>query len=716
MLIVRDVSTSVVPYFTDGRDCGAWTPGATRLLGLAGPVEPPHLRAVLDGRHPDSGRFLPGVRARRRRGGWDLVFAAPKSVSLLAGSTEGDSVAAAHGAAVREVIDYLDRRLTVVRTAEPGGTAPAGGLIGAHFEHRANAAAEPHLHTHVLVANLTRTEVGWSAVRNEGWFTGRRSLAALYQLALRAELRSRGWQLEWRLRPDGLADVADVPSAAVRATSTQSRLAVANGRYEARRQAVAGPWRERASRAGWEGPPISVVSPPVAGSGGPGTGSGGPGTGSGNDARLDDPELTARVTARLAARRSDFSVTDAIVALGASHAPGALPEEAADWAERFCQASVAVPSPTAGRRWTTTLARSADDRLLAALHDLHTARSPARAGIAVSDPSAPGRAPVRGRLWEGVAPPAGGIVVLGSPAGRSALLAQAELLQHWRHQWPAESVAVHCPSALGAARWAALCGIPAHRRGHRVAILVVDQADRRSTPELLSLAAEARRSGTGLVLVEGGTLPRVTNFASHGLAQFAQYAQRVACLPPAPWTAVGPPVPVRHLDPGLSGRTAATALLRLWAADPDATLLVGLGLEEVRALNLAARLLVGGGPTAVDADCTRRSPDFRAGDRVVVIRARDGLPAYGTFGEVSGVGPGGSPLSVRWVGEDRARTHAAEALTGVGHGWAVTAHMAARLGRPVMVLGAAEAVPRLRGLVRAEIEPPGRGRSLLLER
>ncbi len=710
MLIVNTVSAGSVSYFADGRDAGTWTSAAQRLFGLSGPVDPAALRALLRGRHPSSGILLPSVRRPRRRPGWDLVFAAPKSISLLAAtSSRSDDVIVAHATAVSQTLAYLESRLTVSRSGTPSGVAPAGGLIGACFHHVSNAAAEPHLHSHVVIANLTRTERGWSAVRNEDWFVRRKSVAALYQMALRAQLRSFGWDLDWRLRRDGLADIAEVPTAAIRATSAQGRLAVAGGRYQARQQAVPRPWREKAEQAGWAGragpeaggadqrDPIAAPTPGQAPTGGNRRA----------DHRLPtDPRLHARVVATLATRRSDFSAADVIVALASSHAPGAAPEQAAAWVDEFCSTCIPVESPTSGRRWSTTLARAADDRLYGAL--LTMARPGASVGAARRSDRPPGGDSV-GRS---------GVVVLGAPAGRSALLAQAEQIHRWAHIWSAEGVhsSVDCLSVTASARWAALSGLTAPRRGEQVDVLVVDQADRRSTPDLIRLAGVAARSRGVLVLVEGGTMPRLTNFASHGLMKFAEEVGRVHC-PAVPAWSDGLPGQHRRSPSRPAGREAAEALLHTWADRGRDALLVGLGLEEVQALNLAARRLSGVGAAGPDTRTgTGAAVSFSAGDRVVVIRSREGLPPYGTFGDVIATGLSGRSVSIRWSGRAQPSTHSDASLTGVRHGWAVTTHMAVRLGRPVLLLGSPDSVPRLKGLVLDGMGPAERGRSILLER
>ena len=687
MLVVRTISAGVTPYFVDGRDPGSWTPATGRLLGLSGPVGGPDLRAVLRGTDPRTGAFLPAVRHPRRRSGWDLIFSAPKSLSLLAGtSAEGESVAGAHTAAVGQVLEDLEQHLSVRDATAPGGHRPAGGLIAARFEHRANAASEPHLHTHVLVANLTRTARGWSGVENRAWFVGRSRLGALYQLALRSELGARGWDLEWRLRADGLADLAGVPSPAVRAVSTQGRRAAAVGRFPARRQASPQAWRERAEQAGydWRTAPQTggLSSRPAA---------------AGRD--LEDRDLASRVTTRLAMRRSDFRESDVIVAMAATMQHGCRPEQAAGWAERFCAAAHPVASPTSGRRWTSALARRADDRLVAVLEEMQAERTRAGPGRPPGSTGSPAR-----------------VTVLASPPGRTDLMAQADYLERCLVEWEREGMtaAVAARTGLASARWEVLTGLAPHRPGMPVEVLVVDQADRRSTPELLQLLEAARTRVDRLILVEGGTLPRLSNPASRGLADFTARAGARRC-PPAPVWQPGP-TPADDRSPNRSGRQAAYDLLARWAGGSRRELLVGLGLEEVHALNRAARLLTTGEPGRAPAGAGVALPaaggpeagpggGFATGDRVVVLRGGEHRRPYGTFGDIVDLDPSGRRLAIRWDGERRAAVFGPEVLCGLGHGWAGTVNLASSSGRDVLLLGSLQAAPRLRSLVRASIEP-----------
>ncbi|MGH9095150.1 MAG: relaxase domain-containing protein, partial [Acidimicrobiales bacterium] len=83
MLIVTPLSQGAATYFLDGPVPGRWVGAGPAELGLDGDVGGPELRRVLRGQDPRDGRYLPEWPGRRRAG-WDLTFAAPKSLSLIA--------------------------------------------------------------------------------------------------------------------------------------------------------------------------------------------------------------------------------------------------------------------------------------------------------------------------------------------------------------------------------------------------------------------------------------------------------------------------------------------------------------------------------------------------------------------------------------------------------------------------------------------------------
>jgi hypothetical protein len=291
--------------------------------------------------------------------------------------------------------------------------------------------------------------------------------------------------------------------------------------------------------------------------------------------------------------------------------------------------------------------------------------------------------------------PGPGISFLGANPGQSALLAQAEALDACQVSWSAGSVrgAVSCPDVRAAIRWEVLTGLTPFRPGQPVDVLVVDQADRRPTPELSGLARAAVHNRAHLVFVEGGTLPRLTSPASRGLMDAADRTGRLSCGSHLPW---GGPAG-REAMLSLTGRSRVHKALRRWLdarASGAPAILVGLGVEEVRGLNLAARSLLMGGRPGV--------ADWVPGERVTVLRGRAGPPGYGTFGSI--VDLDGMRPRIRWDGEASPTSYAPEVFQQLGYGYAATVPVAARSGRPVVLLGPAGAAPALEARVPGTLD------------
>ena len=220
---LRAVASGVEDYYLgSGEAPGRWVGAGSARLGLVGRVTPEGLRAVLDGRDPSSGRSLLWVRRPDRLPGLDLTFSAPKSVSLLfaLGDEELSAlVRGAHDAAVSQAVGYLEREAGEVRRGKDGrDRLPGGGFVAAAFRHRTSRAGDPQLHTHVLVANMTRGSDGrWSALDGRQLYLQAKTAGTLYQAALRDQLAPLG--LAWTVHPNGTAEVDGIPRSVLRGFS-----------------------------------------------------------------------------------------------------------------------------------------------------------------------------------------------------------------------------------------------------------------------------------------------------------------------------------------------------------------------------------------------------------------------------------------------------------------------------------------------------------------
>ncbi len=179
------------PY-ADGS--GVWlSPGATS--GAAPPVEGSTVAWLLGGRDPRSGRPLPGRPSAVT--GYDLTFSAAKSVSVLLALSDRPTaslVRGAHEAAVAAGVQYLRDRAVVARRRQPGARTVVRARWGeaAVFTHTSSRALDPHLHSHVVVANRAHGVDGrWSAVDGTSLWSHARAAGALYDAHLRHELSVR---------------------------------------------------------------------------------------------------------------------------------------------------------------------------------------------------------------------------------------------------------------------------------------------------------------------------------------------------------------------------------------------------------------------------------------------------------------------------------------------------------------------------------------------
>lgn len=201
---------------------GRWAGRGSAGLGLRGDVCAGALAAVLDGRDPANER-----RLRSRAGstaGFDLTFAVPKSVSVL--FALGDrrtsrSVIDVHDAAVAAGLAYVASHGASVRRGAEDARAvlPVDGLVAATFTHASSRAGDPHLHTHVVVANLVHGADGrWSALDGRGIAAHARAAGALYDAVLRRGI-VRATGMEWTRRPGGTLELGIVDTVVVGAFS-----------------------------------------------------------------------------------------------------------------------------------------------------------------------------------------------------------------------------------------------------------------------------------------------------------------------------------------------------------------------------------------------------------------------------------------------------------------------------------------------------------------
>jgi len=229
---------------------GRWTGAGAGVLGLDGRVEPDDFVALLAGRDPGDGSALAtgAGRGRVKVAGYDLTFCAPKSVSLLGalgGDEVGRAVEVAHGRAVDAGLGYLEDRAFAVRRRRDGLRLPVEveGVASASFLHRTSRALDPHLHEHVVVANVGRGPDGrWTALDGRGLYAHAGAAASVYHAQLRHELTTV-LGVTWTVPERGRAEVTGIDAGVRRVFSTRTTAIddhVAEGGWtSARARAVA---------------------------------------------------------------------------------------------------------------------------------------------------------------------------------------------------------------------------------------------------------------------------------------------------------------------------------------------------------------------------------------------------------------------------------------------------------------------------------------------
>lgn len=194
-------------YYTRDQSPSRWQGKGAKILGLEGAVAIDDFRELLDGNLPDGSQIQ--VAAAGHRGGTDLTFSAPKSLSLQALVGGDQRLVKAHDRAVQRALAYAEG-LIDYRYTEKGITSKinSGIMTAATFRHELSRACDPQLHTHCVVLNLTqRPDKQWRAIDNEVLYRQKMLMGALYRAELAREVQKLGYHVR-RTRDDGLFELA----------------------------------------------------------------------------------------------------------------------------------------------------------------------------------------------------------------------------------------------------------------------------------------------------------------------------------------------------------------------------------------------------------------------------------------------------------------------------------------------------------------------------
>ncbi|WP_460817521.1 MobF family relaxase [Microbacterium petrolearium] len=139
--------------------------------------------------------------------GYDYTFSVPKSVSVLWAVADGGTqalIGQAHHAAIRKVLDLIERDVAASRTGTNGVVqVDVRGVVATAFDHFDSRAGDPQLHTHVVIANRVQAADGkWRTLDGRPMHAAVVALSEHYNAVL-ADHLTRVLGVGWEARDRG---------------------------------------------------------------------------------------------------------------------------------------------------------------------------------------------------------------------------------------------------------------------------------------------------------------------------------------------------------------------------------------------------------------------------------------------------------------------------------------------------------------------------------
>lgn len=210
--------------------------GVTELVGLGGAAavggfaDGSAVTAWLDeGMAPNRLTGRPFTRGSVH--GFDLTFAAPKSVSLVRALTSDVNekvIAEAHRRAIAAAMDYLHEHAGYTRVHNPRTGVKdlrrLPGLVAIAYQHETSRCGDPHLHTHVIVPNRqARADGRLVSLDSKSLHHEAKAAGIIYQAVLRYELHAeRGFEWVEVGERSGMAEIAGISAECITAWSRRS--------------------------------------------------------------------------------------------------------------------------------------------------------------------------------------------------------------------------------------------------------------------------------------------------------------------------------------------------------------------------------------------------------------------------------------------------------------------------------------------------------------
>jgi len=208
-------------YYFSGELSTAWHGKGAEKLGLSGEVNQAVLEAFVDG-HLPNGEVL-GIKTSsgetKHRGGYDLTFTAPKSMSYLALVGGEKELIELQKRAVAKALSVAESMAAEARLVKSGSMQfeKTGNLTFATIMHDTSRELDPNMHTHALMMNATECSDGkWRALasdmtRNHGtmeWIMNNKIfLGLVYRSEIAFGVKALGLGIEKTGDPHGLFEI-----------------------------------------------------------------------------------------------------------------------------------------------------------------------------------------------------------------------------------------------------------------------------------------------------------------------------------------------------------------------------------------------------------------------------------------------------------------------------------------------------------------------------
>lgn len=205
---------TVGDYYTkSGDELSEWGGALAADLALSGKVDAHTFKALLAGKVGEQqlGRQRKDGRIEHHPG-WDFAVNAPKSVSIMALVVGDERILNLHEKAVGNALDYLEEHASL-RRRKDGEIEhhTTGRLLFARFTEHASRELDPHLHTHVVVLNMTNDGAGqrMSSLETRAMFSEQMTAGQIYRNDLAHGLRELGYEIDYDPR-SGLFEIRGI--------------------------------------------------------------------------------------------------------------------------------------------------------------------------------------------------------------------------------------------------------------------------------------------------------------------------------------------------------------------------------------------------------------------------------------------------------------------------------------------------------------------------